>query len=76
MNAIKIGSFLKELRKQKGLTQAEVADYLYVSPKTISRWENGDGIPDINILTDIADFYGITVDELLRGRGLVQVWLV
>ncbi len=68
MDALKIGSFLKELRKQKGLTQAEVADYLYVSPKTISRWENGDGIPDINILTDIADFYGITVDELLRGE--------
>lgn len=68
MDTVKIGKFLKDLRKEKGLTQSEVADYLYVSSKTISRWENGDGMPDINVLTDIADFYGITVDELLRGE--------
>ncbi len=68
MDTVKIGKFLKNLRKEKDLTQSEVADYLYVSSKTISRWENGDGMPDINVLTNIADFYGITVDELLRGE--------
>ena len=68
MDTVKIGKFLKDLRKEKGLTQSEVADHLYVSSKTISRWENGDGMPDINVLTEIADFYNITVDELLRGE--------
>lgn len=70
MDLIKIGEFLKELRKEKGYTQQEVADKLYVSPKSVSRWENGDGIPDINIVTLVADVYGITVDELLRGERL------
>lgn len=70
MDTIKIGKFLKDLRKEKGLTQSEVADHLYVSSKTIFRWENGDGMPDINVLIDIAEFYNITVDELLRGEKI------
>lgn len=65
---VKIGEFLKALRKSKGYTQQEVADALYVTQKTVSRWENGEGIPDVNILTSVADFYCITVDELLKGE--------
>lgn len=68
MDAVKIGEFLKALRKSKGYTQQEVAETLYVTQKTISRWENGEGIPDINIITSVAEFYEITVDELLKGE--------
>lgn len=68
MDSVKIGEFLKVLRKSKGYTQEEVAKHLYVTQKTVSRWENGEGIPDINIITSVAEFYEITVDELLKGE--------
>ncbi len=68
MDTVKIGEFLTSLRKSKGLTQQEVAQALYVTQKTVSRWENGNGIPDINILVDVAQFYDISVDELLKGE--------
>lgn len=68
MDLVKIGEFLKALRKSKGYTQQEVADELYVTQKTISRWENGEGVPDIAIITSVAEFYGVTVDELLKGE--------
>ncbi|UKI49309.1 MAG: helix-turn-helix domain-containing protein [Clostridium sp.] len=45
-----------------------MAGELFVSPKTISRWESGLGIPDINIISSVADFYGVTVDEILKGE--------
>ena len=63
-----IGSFLKELRKEKGLTQQQVADYFNVSDRTISRWENGKNMPDISLLTEISDFYNVDVRELLDGK--------
>jgi len=68
MDTKKIGEFLKSLRKAKGLTQQAVADELYVNSKTISKWENGDSIPDISIISNVAKFYGVTVDEILRGH--------
>lgn len=68
MDTKKIGEFLKALRKAKGLTQEDVASELFVSPKTISRWESGLGIPDINIISSVAEFYGVTVDEILKGE--------
>lgn len=68
MDAVKIGEFLKVLRKSKGYTQQEVAEALYVTQKTVSRWENGEGIPDINIIVSVAEFYEVTVDELLKGE--------
>ena len=73
MNQIKIGEFIKALRKAKGLSQQQLADDLYVTQKTISRWENGDGTPDISILSDVAKYFEITVDELLDGeRKIVE----
>ena len=72
MDTIKIGEFLKALRKAKGYTQEEVANQLVLSPKTISRWENGIGIPDINIISAVADFYDVTVDELLKGERYTE----
>lgn len=68
MDQVKIGEFLKELRKSKNLTQQEAADSLYVSQKTISRWETGEGIPDISIILEVARFYNVTVDEILEGK--------
>ena len=68
MNQIKIGEFIKSLRKAKGLSQQEVADALLVTQKTVSRWENGEGIPDISIIKDVASFFEVSVDELLDGE--------
>ncbi len=50
MNQVKIGKFLKELRKQKGLTQEQIAEKFHVSNRTISRWENGNNMPDLDVL--------------------------
>ena len=67
MDMIKTGDFLRSLRKAKGLTQEDVATRLMLSPKTISRWESGLGLPDISIITDVATLYDVTVDEILKG---------
>ena len=73
MDQIKIGEFLKTLRKEKNLTQQEAADALYVSQKTISRWETGEGMPDISAIQEIAMFYGVSVDELLNGERKSEI---
>lgn len=72
MDTNKIGEFLKALRKTKGYTQEEVANQLVLSPKTISRWESGNGIPDINIISAVADLYDVTVDEILKGERYTE----
>ena len=68
MDMIKTGDLLRSLRKAKGLTQEDVATRLMLSPKTISRWESGLGLPDISIITDVATLYDVTVDEILKGQ--------
>lgn len=65
---IKTGDFLRSLRKAKGLTQEDVATRLMLSPKTISRWESGLGLPDINIISEVASLYDVSVDEILKGQ--------
>ena len=67
VDAARTGEFLAALRKARGLTQEQVAEELCVSNKTISKWESGSGLPDITILPDLAEFYGVTVDDLLSG---------
>lgn len=62
------GEFLAQLRKEKGLTQQAVADALNLTNKTISKWERNEGMPDVHTLVDIADLFGVTVDEILRGE--------
>ena len=67
MNSKKTGLFLQSLRKEKGITQYQVAKELFVSPKTVSKWERGEGLPDISIISSLADFYSVTTDEILKG---------
>ena len=68
MNQEKIGKFLKELRKQKGLTQEQIAEKFNVSNRTISRWENGYNMPDLDILIEISDYYEVDLREVLNGE--------
>lgn len=63
-----IGSFIAALRKANGMTQKELAERLNVSDKTISRWERDDGAPDLSAIPVIAEVFGVTCDELLRGQ--------
>ena len=64
---------LQELRKQRGLTQEELAQSLYVSRTAISKWESGRGYPNIESLKTIAKFFAITIDELLSGDELLTI---
>lgn len=68
MNSKKTGSFIAALRKEKGYTQTALAEILNVSNRTVSKWENGDGYPDITILPEIARVFNVSVDELLNGE--------
>lgn len=68
MDQVKIGSFLKELRKEKNLTQENLAEQLNVSNRTISRWETGINMPDISMLIEIADFYDVSISEIIDGE--------
>ena len=64
---------LQELRKQKGITQEELAESLYVSRTAISKWESGRGYTNIDSLKIIATFFGVTIDELLSGDELLTI---
>ena len=64
---------MQELRKQKGLTQEELAEELYVSRTAISKWESSRGYPNIDSLKTISKFFGVTIDELLSGDELLTI---
>ena len=64
---------LQELRKNKGLTQEELAEALYVSRTAISKWESGRGYPNIDSLKEISKFFSVTIDELLSGEKLLSI---
>lgn len=65
MNQEKIGEFLKTLRKEKNITQEQLASDLGVSNRSVSRWENGINMPDLSLLLQIAEYYSIDVSEIL-----------
>ena len=67
MEQIKTGKFIAELRKEKGMTQEQLGERLGVNSRSVSRWENGHGMPDISLLLTLADVLGVTVQELLEG---------
>ena len=68
MDQKKVGCFFKELRKEKGLTQEQLAEELNVSGRTISRWETGNNMPDLDILIMMSDFYKVDIRELIDGE--------
>lgn len=67
MNQYVTGAMIKALREKKHMTQVELADYIHVSDKTVSKWENGKGFPDISLIQTIAEAFQISVVELLDG---------
>ena len=72
MNQEKIGNFIAAMRKEKGLTQAQLAERLGVINKTVSRWETGKNMPDYAVLEDLTRELGITVNELIRGEKIMK----
>ena len=68
MDQIKVGAFLKDLRKEKGITQEQLAEKLGVTGRTISRWETGKNMPDISLLVEIAEFFDVSIPEIIKGE--------
>lgn len=68
MNQQKVGQFLKKLRKEKSITQEQLAEILGVSNRSISRWENGTTMPDFDLLIQMAKFYDVEIGEILDGE--------
>lgn len=67
MNQMQIGAFLRELRKEKNVTQEQLAELFGVSNRTVSRWETGKNLPDLSLLLSLAAFYEVSTEELLQG---------
>lgn len=70
---MEFGEKLQELRKQKGLTQEELAEALYVSRTAISKWESGRGYPNIDSLKEISRYFSVSIDDLLSGDKLISI---
>lgn len=68
MNQQKTGEFLKLLRKEKGITQEQLAEVFGVSSRTVSRWENGVNMPDLSMLAEVADYYNVDIREIIDGE--------
>lgn len=68
MDQAKIGNFIKELRKEKGLNQEQFAEQFHVSRRSVSRWETGNNLPDLDILIEMADYCSVDLTELLDGE--------
>ena len=68
MNQEKIGKFIAELRKEKNMTQQDLATKLNVTDRAISNWENGRRLPDYSLIKNLCDELGITINELLSGE--------
>ena len=70
IDKVRFGEFISELRREKGITQKELANQLYISDKAVSKWETGHSVPDITLLTPLAELLGVTVTELLECRRI------
>jgi len=68
MNQKKMGELLKQLRKEKNMTQEQLAEKFYVSSRTVSRWETGNNMPDLGMLVELADFYNVDIREIIDGE--------
>ena len=72
MDTEKIGSLIAKLRKEKGLTQKELANQLHITDRAVSKWERGLGCPDISLLDDLAKILGVSISSLLNGEEEVE----
>jgi len=70
MDTIKIGNFLASLRKEHGLTQEALGEKLGVTNKTVSRWENGNYLPPVEMLQELSKLYAVSINEILCGERL------
>ena len=70
MDQIKTGKFIAQMRKEQGLTQSQLADKLFISNKTISKWETGKGLPEVSLMLPLCEILGINVNELLTGEKI------
>lgn len=68
MDQQKTGEFLKQLRRDKNMTQEQLAEQFGVSTRTVSRWETGSNMPDVQMLIELADFYDVDVREIMDGE--------
>lgn len=69
----KIGGFLRDLRKEKNLTQEELAEKYGISSKTVSRWETGKTLPDLATLVELADYYEVDIKEIIDGERKSEI---
>lgn len=70
MDTVKMGQYLKELRKENGLTQEQLGEKVGATNKTVSRWENGNYVPPVECLSMLSDIYGISINEIVAGQKL------
>ncbi len=70
MDMQKIGAFLAEMRKEKNLTQEELGEQIGVTNKTVSRWENGNYLPLVEMLQILSKFYDVSINEILNGERI------
>lgn len=68
MDLIKTGKYIADKRKSLGLTQKQVAEKLGMSDKSVSKWERGSNMPDISLLAELADFYDVSIPEIIDGE--------
>lgn len=68
MDCMKVGRLIARLRREKGMTQKAVADRLNLSDRTISKWERGLGCPDVSLLHDLAELFGVNIEQILTGE--------
>ena len=72
MDTKRIGAFLKELRKENGMTQEQLGERVGVSNKTVSRWETGNYMPPVECLSILSDIYNISINEILAGERVAE----
>ena len=72
MDTIKIGNFLAELRKEQNLTQEALGEKLGVTNKTVSRWENGNYLPPVEMLQELSKLYAVSINEILCGERIAE----
>ena len=68
MDCIRTGQFIKQMRKEKGLTQKQLADCMGISDKTVSKWERGCGLPEVSLWKLLSDTLGVNIENILKGE--------